>query len=49
MRTMCDSARTQREPGKAPGKIRQNVRISEAVTAPVCLRPLPTGDELLEE
>lgn len=46
--TICGSAHIQREPEKAPGKIRQNVRISEAVVAPACLRPLPVGDKLQE-
>lgn len=49
LHTRCGSAHIQREPGKAPGKIRQKVRISETLVAPVCLRPLPMDDELQEE
>lgn len=48
LHTICGSAHIQREPEEAPGEIRENVRISETVVAPVCLGPLPTGDELQE-
>lgn len=44
--TVRGSAHIQREPGKVPRKIRQNVKIPETVVNP---RPLPTTDEVQEE
>lgn len=47
--TIHGSAHIQREPGKVPRKIRQNVKITETVVNPESPRPLPTTDEVQEE